>query len=125
MAYGEKFFTFDFASAASKASQVAEVRGYQFASIQVPAFATLLASNVAGVKLEGGYTATTDQLAPIHAMGVYSGGSGILEWETPDSSGNFATGDVPIWGMTHIRPVLTQAATDAIGSFVVRAYNQQ
>ena len=125
MAYGEQFFTFDFASAASKSTQVAEVRGYQFASIQVPAFATLLNSNVAGVKLEGGYTDSTGQLAPVKAMGVYSGGSGILEWETPDSSGNFATGDVPIWGLTHIRLALTQPATDAIGSFVVRAYNQQ
>ena len=124
MAYGEEIFTFDIASAASKTTQVAEVRGYQYASIQVPAFATLLASNVAGVKLEGGYTSTTGQLFPVHAMGVYSGGSGILEWETPDSSGNFTTGDVPIWGLTHIRVTLTQPATDAIGSIIVRAYNQ-
>jgi len=124
MAYGDKIFTLDIASAASKTTQVIEVAGYQYASIQVPAFATLLASNVAGVKLEGGYTSTTGQLAPVHAMGVYSGGSGILEWETPDSSGNFATGDVPIWGLTHVRVALTQPATDAIGSIKVRVYNQ-
>jgi len=125
MAYGEKIFEFSFASAASKASEVAEIKGYQFASIQVPAFGTLLNSNVAGVKLEGGYTATTGQLFPVRAMGVYSAGSGILEWEIPDSSGNLTTGDVPIWGLTHVRPTLTQPATDAIGSIFIRAYNQQ
>ncbi len=125
MAYGEITKTFTFASAASKASEVMEVRGYQFASIQVPAFSTAFGTTAVGVKLEGGFTSTTGQLATVRAMGVYSSGSGILEWEVPESTGNYVTGLVPIDGLTHIRPIANTACTDSIGSFVVRAYNDR
>jgi len=125
MAYGEQLFTFDFASAASKASQVAEVRGYQFASILAPAFGTNFGTTSVGIKLEGGYTSTTGQLAAVRAMGVYSGGSGILEWEVPNSTGDYVTGDVPIWGLTHVRVVANTAATDGASGFIIRAYNDK
>lgn len=124
MATGEKFFTFDFASAASKTSQVAEVSGYQFASIQVPAFGTNFATTAVSIKLEGGYTSTTGQLATVKAMGVYSAGSGILDWEVPGGTGDYVTADVPIWGLNYIRPIADTAATDGASGFVIRAYNQ-
>ena len=124
MAYGEKLFTFDFASADSKASQVAEVRGYQFASLQAPAFSTNFATTAVGIKLEGGYTGTTGQLAPVRAMGVYSAGSGLLEWSTVSGPGGISV-EVPIWGMSFASPVLSTACTNGLLEILIIGYNDK
>lgn len=86
---------------------------YPKVSLEMPTFAVAATTANCNIQIEGSSTSTTSTFRPIRHQGVYSGGSGILTWEVPSSTGNYIVTCEPASYFRYIRihvPVNTLTA---------------
>lgn len=92
--------------------------GYQGASVTLETFAVGCITATCNVYLQGSQTYTTTTFRRIKKMGVYSGGSGLLDWEIPSTTGNINVSDIPIQGYKWVRLEYSNTLTAAAAATV-------
>lgn len=120
--YGDKTFTFTYDSGATTSDDIANVKAYQYFEMDIPAFGSDLAAAGASVSIQGGLTAAAGHT--MIRMGVYSAGSGLLEWATVSGAGGISV-EVPLWGMPFASPVLSTACTNGLYEIKITGYNDK
>jgi len=102
-------------------STAVNVAGYQNAVLEVPTFSVGVTTATANVQVYGSQT-PTGTFRPIRSLGVYSAGSGILEWETPSSNGHFTT-EIPMWGQQWVKVFVSNETTATVNTKIT-GWNQ-
>lgn len=82
------------------------VEGFDRVSLDIQTFAVYCLTASVALSLQGSTTATTSSFRYVKHMGVYSAGSGILNWEVPVGVGNYVVTCEPATNFKWIRPVL-------------------
>jgi len=95
-------------------STALQCEGYQRATLEVPTFAVGVVTATCNVYLQGSDT-KTGTYRRIREMGVYSGISGLGEWETPSSAGNFMVA-APIKGIKWAKVEFSKTTTLPVGT---------
>jgi len=97
------------------------VEGYQFASVEMGDFTSGVVTGTANVYVQAAGTSTTGEFKRVKQMGVYSSGSGILDFEIPSSSGLYFT-EIPAFGKSWIRLEISNSMTASVNA-KVHAWN--
>jgi hypothetical protein len=114
--YGAKRIAMALDSAASKSTWI-DVRGANFVSLELPAFATLFAAATANVYGEGAQ-AITDTAYRVVTEGKYSGTSGLYQWELPSCTGTVTTPLPWATNFNFIKIHFSTAATDGYTGYI-------
>ena len=107
--YGHQIMTSTIASNATLTSAF-NVAEYNHVAIELPTFSIGIATNTANVYVQVCNTAT-GTFRRVQDVGVYSGASGIYDWETPSSTGNRIVICRPAERFDYIKVELSNTAT--------------
>lgn len=100
------------------------VLGFSWASLELPAFGTTLATATANVYCQVSHSAA-GPFYRLRTPGVYSGVTGIYEWEVPSSTGSCIV-QTPVNGYAYLKVEISTTPTGAQGSYsaFVHVHNQ-
>lgn len=85
------------------------INGFNKIGIEIPTAAVGIITATCNIKVQVAQQ-STDTFRPLYAQGVYSAGSGILEWEIPSNIGNLIT-EAPVNGWNFMKIQVSNTAT--------------
>jgi hypothetical protein len=74
---------------ANSVTEPVRVDGYSMVSIYAQTFSTYTETASVSLEIEGSQTSTTSTFKAVKHMGVYSAGSGLLNWAVPAGVGAY------------------------------------
>jgi hypothetical protein len=117
---GHKRMTATVATGGSLTTAI-NIAGFNSISIEAPLFSSGCVTATANIKCLVARNAT-DTFRVLKAQGVYSAGSGILDWEVPSTTGNYNVVNPHLSGFNLMKIQISNTCT-ANCEFVIHAKN--
>lgn len=93
----------------AKISEVIDIRGASRIGVELPVFTQLITATANVTFLIS--NSPTGTFRPLHAMGVYSGASGIFQYEVPSTAGSIVLDVPPLTGYPYMQVKVSNTAT--------------
>lgn len=116
MGYGHQTIAATIATAATSSDAI-DITSWDFVAFEIPTFAVGVITATANVYAQVCDTAS-GTFRRVQDLGVYSGGSGILDWEVPSTTGNRTVICRPASRFNFVKIELSNTATAQVSCVV-------